>query len=285
MVFTRIVPFALAFSLTWAQAPPVPAAETVPPPILNAVYRYAGKPIALETKCGDAEISDYGMSCTEDEPCAVYLELTAVESAGSKLFVSGNLHAGTDTLWSILLTSEDNGQSWSEPFNRSRGVALEQIQFPGFATGFIAGHTAGPLPKDPFFLRTSDGGKTWSRLPLFEDGAVGLIEQFRFESATRGTVAVDRGRPGVGRYVTLETENGAESWTVRQSAATRPPRPPRDSAPLVRIFANANPKSFRIERRESGAWRTAAAFFVAAGACRPEPKATTPEPPPSGQLH
>ena len=285
MVSLRILAFAFASSLVWAQAPPVPEAETVPPPVLKPVYRYAGKPIVLEAKCGDAEIVDSGMTCTEDEPCPVYLELTAAESAGSKLFVPGNLHTETATLWSILLMSEDNGQSWTEPFNRLRGVAFDQVQFPGFATGFVAGYTAGPLAKDPFFLRTSDGGKSWTRLPLYEEGAVGLIEQFRFESATHGTVAVDRGRPGVGRYVTLETESGGDSWAVRQSSAARPPRPPREAAPLVRILADAGSKSFRIERRENGAWRTAAAFSVSAGTCRPEPGAPAPEPPPSGQVH
>jgi photosystem II stability/assembly factor-like uncharacterized protein len=284
VVLLRILALALASSLIRAQAPPVPTAETVPPTVPKPVYRYVGKPIAIEATCGEAEISEYGLSCTEGEPCPVYLELAAAESADSKLFVSGNLHAGTATLWSILLSSEDNGQSWTEPFGRVRGVALDQIQFPGVATGFVAGHTAGPLAKDPFFLRTTDGGKNWSRLPLFEDGAVGLIEQFHFESATRGTVGVDRGRPGVGRYTMLETESGGESWAVRQSAAVRVPGAPRESTPLVRILADAGSKSFRIEQRENAVWRTAAAFSVAAGVCRSEPGIAAPEPPP-GQLH
>ena len=285
MVLLRILAFAFVSSLVQAQAPPIPAAETVSPPAPKPAYWYTGKPIMLEAQCGDAEIADYGMTCTEDEPCPVYLELTAAESAGSKLFVPGNLHTETATLWSILLVSENNGQSWTEPFSRLRGVAFDQIQFPGFATGFVAGYTAGPLAKDPFFLRTSDGGRSWSRLPLYDEGAVGLIEQFRFESATHGTVAVDRGRPGVGRYVTLETESGGDTWTVRQSSAVQPPRTPREAGPLVRILADASSKSFRIERRENGAWRTAAAFSVAAGACRPNPRIAAPEPPPSGQVH
>lgn len=285
MVIPRIIAVALAFDLLWAQEPPVPPAQTGPPPTVDPVYKYAGKPIMLQAKCGEEEISDFGMTCNEDEPCPVYLELAAAEAVGAKLFAAGNLHTNTSTLWSILLASEDNGQSWKEPFGRTRGVALDQMQFPTFATGFITGYTAGPLPKDPFFLRTSDGGKIWSRLPLFENGAVGLIEQFRFESETRGTAAVDRGRPGVGRYATLETENGGGAWAVRQSGAERPPGQPREAALLVRILADASSKSLRIERRESGAWRTAAAFALAAGACQPERNIAVPEPPPSGQVH
>jgi hypothetical protein len=284
VVLLRILALTLASSLVRAQAPPVPSAETVPMPTPKLAYRNLGKPIAVAAKCGEAEISDFGLDCTEDAPCPVYLELAAAESVGSKLFVSGNLHADTATLWSILLSSEDNGQSWKEPFDRVRGVSLDQIQFPDFATGFVAGHTAGPLAKDPFLLRTSDGGRNWSRLPLFEDGAVGLIEQLHFESATHGTAAVDRGRPGVGRYTTLETESGGESWIVKQSAAGRASATPRESVPLVRILADAGSKSFRVERHESGVWRTAAAFSVTAGVCRSEPGIAAPEPP-SGQLH
>jgi hypothetical protein len=248
-------------------------------------YRYSGRPIVIEARCGDAEIADYGMSCTEDEPCPVFLELAAVEPVGSKLFVAGNFHAGTATLWSILLASEDVGQSWTEPYERLRGVSFEQLQFPGFATGFVAGHTAGTLAKDPFILRTSDGGKNWLKKPLFEEGAVGLIEQFHFDSAAHGTVGVDRGRPGANRFMTLETDSGGDTWAVKESSATRPARTPREPTPLVRILADAASKASRIERRESGAWRTAAAFSVAAGVCRAEPKLVAPEPTPPGQLH
>jgi len=281
----RAVTLAFAAGLLQAQAPPaapVPQAETAPPPVVKPLYHYAGKPIALEGKCGDAEMADYGMSCTPDEPCPVYLELSAVEAAGSKLYLSGDFHTESATLWSVLLASDDDGQSWTEPFDRLRGVALEQMQFPGFATGFAAGHTAGALPKDPFLLRTVDSGKTWSRLPLFEAGAVGLIEYFHFDSATHGTLGVDRVRPGAGHYMTLETETGGDAWTVRQSSADQPPRPARDPNPLARVRADDGSKSFRVERRENGVWRTAAAFAIAAGACHGDPPAPVPAPAPAG---
>jgi len=285
VVLLRFLTFALAAGLVAAQDPLTPPAETVPPPVLKLAYRYSGRPIVVEAHCGDAEIADYGMSCTEDEPCPVYLELAAVEAVGSKLFLAGNFHAGTATLWSILLASEDLGESWTEPYERLRGVSFEQMQFPGFATGFVAGHTAGTLDKDPFILRTSDGGKNWLKKPLFEEGAVGLIEQFHFDSATHGTLGVDRRRPGVTRYATLETESGGDSWAIRESSATRPARTARESTPLARIVADASLKAFRIERREGGVWKTVAAFSVAAGTCRYQPKAAAPEPAPSGQLH
>jgi len=283
----RILVLALAACLVRAQAPPVASAEqpVPPPPPPKPSYRYAGKPISLQAQCGEAEISDYGMSCSQDEPCSVYLELSAADAAGSKLFLAGDLHADMATLWSVLLMSEDGGQSWTEPFDRLRGVAFDQVQFPDFATGFVSGRTAGTLSKDPFLLRTADGGKNWSRSPILEDGAVGLIERLHFDSATHGVVQIDRGRPGAGRYATLETQNGGDSWAIRESSAVRPARPSGETSPPIRIVADAASKSFRIERHESGSWQTVAAFAVAAGACHVEVRAAPAEPPPPGQVH
>jgi hypothetical protein len=285
VVLLRLVTFTFFTGALLAQTPPVAPVETVPPPPPKPTYRYEGKPIALQAQCGDAEILEYGMSCSQDEPCPVYLELAAADSAGSKLLLAGNLHADTATLWSVLLLSDDGGQSWTEPFNRLRGVALDQVQFPDFATGFVSGRTAGTLSKDPFVLRTSDGGKSWSRLPVFEDGSVGLIERLHFDSATRGQVQVDRGRPGNGRYATLETQNAGDSWTIRESSAVRPSRASGEPVVLIRILADAPSKSYRVERREDSRWRTVAAFSVAAGVCRAGNPAIPAEPPPPGQLH
>lgn len=268
-----ILTAAAALAQTPQAAPPKPS------------YRYAGRPIALQAQCGDAEIADFGMSCGEDEPCPVYLELTAVASAGVRLFTIGNLHTGTATLWSVLLASDDDGQSWTEPVDRLRGVAFDQVQFPDFATGIVAGHTAGALSRDPFVLRTADSGKTWSRSPILEEGSVGSIERLHFDSATHGVVQLDRVRRGPGRYATLETQDGGSVWTIRESSAERPSRPAGEIAPAVRIVADAPSKSFRIERHEENRWRTVAAFAVAAGACQTGNPTAPPEPPPPGQVH
>jgi photosystem II stability/assembly factor-like uncharacterized protein len=261
------------------QQPPPEAAPTPP------VYNYAGQPIRLEATCADAELNDFGLICSENEPCPVYLELTSIEAAGSKVFIAGDFHSETATLWSLLLVSEDQGRSWSEAHARLRGVALDQVQFPDSATGYVSGRTAGALARDPFLLRTTDGGKNWKRLPLFEEGAVGLIESLRFESATQGTVRVDRGRPGAGRYAILDTTTGGDVWTARETSATRPGGAAAPAASGWRIAVEAASKSFRIERREDEAWRKAAAFAVAAGSCLPAPAPEVAEPAPRGQVH
>lgn len=269
------------------QAAPVPPKEVTPPEVVPAppVYTYSGKPIVLEATCADAELNDFGLTCSEEEPCPVYLELGSIEVADSKVFIAGNFHSETATLWSVLLVSEDQGRSWSEAHVRLRGAALDQVQFPDAATGYVTGRTAGALARDPFVLRTTDGGKTWKRLPLFEEGAVGLIESLHFESAAQGMVEVDRGRPGSGRYEILESTTGGDTWTVRETGATRPRGVAAPPAPGWRISVDVPSRSFRIERREGEAWRKAAAFAVAAGTCRPAPAPDAAEPAPPGQVH
>src|SRR3989442_172579 len=139
-------------------------ADTAPAPIENN-----GKPMRVPAICRQDDLQSLGLTCTEDEPCPLYLELSAVESAGGRLFLAGNIHTSTFTLSSILLGSADGGRTWTEPYDRVRFSALEQIEFIDMEYGWISGATLGALPRDPFFLLTSDGGKTWRLRPLFEE--------------------------------------------------------------------------------------------------------------------
>ena len=237
----------------------------------------------LGAACADAEITEFGLTCSEDEPCAVYVELASIEAAGGKIYLAGNFHTESTTLWSLLMMSEDEGRTWIEVEKRLRSVALDQIQFADNATGFVSGRTAGALARDPFFFRTTDGGKSWKRLPLFEEGSVGLIESFHFDSPTHGLVTVDRGRPGAGRYALLESSSAGDAWTTRESGSAR--RRSVAGAPQTswRITTEAATKSFRIERRAGESWQKTASFAVQAGQCRPAP--VSPVEPPSGQVN
>jgi photosystem II stability/assembly factor-like uncharacterized protein len=80
-----------------------------------------------------------GMACTEDQPRAIYLELSAVVREGTKILVAGDLHSGSATLGSVLLLSDDSGATWKEPAARIRGNALDQVQFYNAQTGWAAG--------------------------------------------------------------------------------------------------------------------------------------------------
>ena len=75
--------------------------------------------------CTDDDMAQGGLTCSEEAPCPVYVELTAVAAQGSKLFVTGNLHSESGTLYSLLLESDDQGESWTEPVPHMRGAGLQ----------------------------------------------------------------------------------------------------------------------------------------------------------------
>ncbi len=64
------------------QQPPAPPDAPKPEAPARPVYAFAGKPLNVDFKCTDDDIMAFGLTCTEDEPCEVYLELVALESVG-----------------------------------------------------------------------------------------------------------------------------------------------------------------------------------------------------------
>lgn len=250
----RLLAAVLTFSALGAQEAPKPAAG---PNLAPAV-------------CAEAEINEFGLECTAEEPCPVFLELAGVEAAGAKIFVTGNLHTATATLWSVLAVSEDGGKTWSEPQSRLRGAALDLIQFIDSDTGWTAGQITGALPKDPFFLKTTDGGKTWRRVPVFEESSYGVVEQFQFESKTQGWLVVNRRGARNQRYQKMETMTGGDSWMLKEASAT-PVATGKTKAAEWRVRVDAAAKTHKVERRLEGRWAAVASFPVRGGECKPAP--------------
>lgn len=260
--------------VAWPQAgsPPAPA---------NSPLVYAGKPLRVPVTCSEEEIQGYGMSCTVDSPCPVYLELTSLEVLPGRMVVSGNLHTNSVTLSSIVLTSEDGGKSWVEAHPRIGHAVLDRTQFIDLAKGWISGQIVGALPRDPFFLLTDDGGKSWRRRPVFSDPHVGSIEGFHFTTANDGKVLVDRATSEEGgRYAVLESKTGGESWSILQITSSVPQNLRLDRPPSAawRLHANAASKAYQLEKRQGQAWMPVAAFQVETGSCAPEELRLTPPP-------
>ena len=196
----------------------------------------------IEYACSPEDIDALGLTCSPEDPCAVFLELSSVQAVGAKLFLAGNLHTASTTIYSILLMSEDGGKTWTEPFQRLRSAALVQMQFVDLVHGWVSGHVVEPLPRDQFILLTTDGGKTWSDKPLFEDSQFGSIAEFRFESPTEGALVLDRSQGNTSLYDLYETMTGGESWTPKETGRSTP------------IHLKKAPST------ESSAWRVRAAF-------------------------
>ena len=238
----------------------------------TAPLQNTGKPMAVDYHCGAEDIRLAGLSCTAEDPCPVFLELASVEAVGNRIFVAGNIHSSSTTLASVLLASDDGGKTWREPHERIRLAGLDRIQFIDFENGWVGGEVQHPLPRDPFLLVTSDGGKTWQAHAIFAEPQFGSITQFAFSSPANGSLVIDRGRTGEsGRYELYETPNAGETWMLRQ-ADERPIQIKRATGTANadwRLRTDAASKSYRIERRTGNLWHATAAFAVSIGACQP----------------
>ncbi len=250
----RRAAFALAFSLSLLAQTPIPN---------------AGQPMRIPFECTDADMVATGITCTDEDPCPVYLELSNVETVGDRIFITGNLHTPTNTLYSILLATDDAGQDWTEPLARIRASGLDQIQFVDFQSGWVSGANLQGAPRDPFFLLTTDGGKTWRRHPLFEETRVASIERFWFESRENGTLLVDATLDN-GKHELYETRTGGETWELREATESPirfPVKTDRGPAPW-RLRADAPSHSYAVEKSQGTGWHRVASFLVDIGACK-----------------
>jgi hypothetical protein len=241
-----------------------------------------GAPMRVELECDPSDLEALGLACPPASPCDAYLELSAVESAGARIFLMGNIHTDSVTIQTILLATSDSAKTWNEPYARVRGAALDRVQFFDSDTGWIGGQVVQPLPRDPFVLKTSDGGATWRRYQVFSESRAGAVDRFRFDSRTSGLLWIDRGISGEtgGRYERYETTTGGEIWMLRE-AANRPPADTgaqRDQV-MWRLRPDGAARAYRLERAAEGQWLTAASFLISLGQCKTEPS-TLAEPPP-----
>jgi len=272
-------PVAILFAaagLLLAQAPP--ASGPLAKPLV-----YAGKPLPITPNCRPEDLSALGLSCSTEEPCRILLELTAAETVGTRVLLIGNLHTSSVTLESLLLASED-GITWTEAYERIPAATLDQIQFLDFEAGWISGQVVTTLPRDPFFLISDNGGKSWHRHPVYREPRAGLIESFWFESRKQGAMIIDRlqaDENGI-RYELHQSLTGGESWDLQRLSEKpivlkHPPKTERS----VRLQADSSSQTYQLQQRSGDNWKIVAAFAISAGECRaPETQLVEPEPSP-----
>jgi hypothetical protein len=238
---------------------------------LCALARAADPPVKIEYACPAEDIESFGLSCSSEDPCAVFLELSSVDAVGATIFLAGNLHTQSATLYTVLLASDDGGKTWTEPVKRQRAAVLEQIQFIDFTNGWISGQTIEPLPRDPFLLLTTDGGKTWRQRPIFEESRFGSIAQFWFESKTTGELVLDHSERGGVRHELYQSNTGGESWEVRESTTKPVTLKGVKEQSTWRLRADGPSKTYHLERRSSGNsanWELAASLAIHVADCK-----------------
>lgn len=252
-------------------APPPPVIPEGPP-----VYVSAKGPILLPNKCQEVDLESLGLTCSEGDPCETFLEFSSVEQNNGVLVLTGNFHTSTATIQSVLLVSEDDGSTWKEGHPRLKGASLEGMQFIDFSNGWVAGHSSLALPRDPFLLLTSDGGRNWRKVDFYAESRVGLVEDFAFKTAKQGWALIDnKGSGEAGRYELFETATGGASWELRMMTN----RVPKEAAPgqrvgsqTMRTRGDAKKNVVVVERRAGAAWSPVASFRLKIDDCKPGEK-------------
>lgn len=255
-------------------ASPAPASAEAKKQDTPAVIENNGKPMTVSFECTAEDVKWAGLTCSEDDPCPIYLELTAAAGNGDKIFAAGNFHTSAVTLDSVLLASDDAGRTWREAYERIRGAGLDHIQVLDAEHGWASGQVLFPLAQDPFLVVTTDGGKSWRQRPVLSESAenrLGSIQQFFFTDKSSGNLLLDRGPGGESdRYELYESSDG-ESWAIKQTSKT--PLKLKGNPPASgdwRVRADGPSKSFHVEHRQGERWTSSSAFLVKAGACKPE---------------
>ncbi len=234
-----------------------------------AAVEYTGAPMHIAFECRREDVEAAGLDCSKDAPCPVYLELNGLETAGAKIFAAGDFHTENATLASVMLQSMDGGRTWVEPVDRMPVTILDRVQFVDMAHGWVAGWSGNALSRDPFFLGTSNGGKTWTKLPVFEGEQEATIDQFRFDSADKGFLLMKMGE-GM-RHQLFETRTGGSSWELIRESDQPVPFPKGAAAENTgwRLRADGTTRAYAVERAEGASWTAAASFQVSAGVCAP----------------
>lgn len=227
----------------------------------------AQTPFQLKYECSPADAEAFGLPCTEQRPCQVFLEISSVDSAGGKLFAVGNLHTEDITLYGVVLASEDRGATWAEPIARVRASALEQVEFFDAKTGWASGESVDPLSRNPFVLLTTDGGKTWRQKLMFDDTKYGTITQFHFTSASSGELLLDASRGNQTRQELYGSETGGESWELKESS-TKPIHFPSAKSTAWRVRPDAPTKTLRVEHLNGRVWEPVASFAIHVADCQ-----------------
>ena len=269
---TKLVLF-LIFAIFRAFPQEPPATPATPPPQAPPPLENRGRPMVIPYTCSADDLQWAGLSCTEDEPCAIFLELSAADAVGNRILVAGNLHSESVTLYSLLLASDDAGHTWTEAHDRTRGAALDRTQFLDAANGWISGAQLFPIPQNPFLLVTTDGGKSWTERPVLNESAedrFGVVQQFSFADKENGSLILDRAQSGAAqRYALFESRTGGESWNIVEENA----KPLRLKYPVPppsqwRVRVDAPTRSYHVEHRQGDRWTSVASFAVKLEPCK-----------------
>ena len=122
-------------------------------------------------------------------------------------FIASATHADVSQAHALILATEDGGATWNEVYRSSRSFETTwKFSFPTSEVGYctVQSYNPDPAASQRFVAKTTDGGKTWSEIPLVDDHKV---REF-------GIAFVDVDRGWVGAMPQgFGTTDGGKTWS------------------------------------------------------------------------
>ena len=151
---------------------------------------------------------DLGLTWTAQDLSPLTAMILDVQFVSERVgFIAGATDASVQESRATILRTDDGGQTWTRVYEGGRPWELTwKMSFPSPQVGYVTvqSYNQDPASSARYVAKTTDGGLTWTELPLIDDLRV---RQFGvgFMDEQRGWVgAVPHG---------FETRDGGQTWT------------------------------------------------------------------------
>ncbi len=121
-------------------------------------------------------------------------------------FIAASTDADVTHSNALILATSDGGKSWTKAWQSNRPYELTwKMSFPTRDVGYVTIQSYNPDPAvvDRFVAKTTDGGKTWSELPLISDARVREFGVAFLDENTGWVGAMPNG---------FQTVDGGKTW-------------------------------------------------------------------------
>ena len=176
------------------------AIQVVTPQVLVAGGRVGGPAYLIRS-------TDGGSTWTSQSLAARLAMITDLYfSSPDTGFVFGGTDANIQASHAIILRTVDGGVSWAKVYESSRPFELIwKAHFPTLGTGYATILSYAPNTLERFVVKTTDGGSSWTDLPLVNTGAKAFGVGFLNENT--GWVGCD--------HSIYETTDGGLTWAPK----------------------------------------------------------------------
>ena len=241
-----------------------------------SVPTYEGPNIALTTSCEVERLEYAGIRCSAEQPCQFFLELVAVASENDWVVLAGEVHTADATYESIVLSSSDGGDTWTESAERIVAGGIGAVSIVDGEHAFVAGQQGDTATGEfPVLLSTDDTAAGWDLWKVAPGGnpARGLVVEFRADSPRHGYLILESLASTGDPFQLLETYNAGRSWSMRQISAEQPRIPgPRRTLAIAdwRLRPDSGAGQYVLAHSSStdpSGWAEKARFNYSLGTC------------------